>query len=197
MATGMTPLNVSQSLVPIFSGQNYEFWRVKMRTFCISQDLWDLVDNGSTEERQNELKELYKKDTKALLMLQQAVSNAIFPRIANATKSHEAWIILKQEFNGDSKELLNKEMQEEVAIVAEAEEEEEEGQINRTTKKLTMVTKQTSSSITKESNVVFVTNMATLKRAVGKRQNNKQILLKKRSKKAAHYAAYFRAEWCG
>nr|XP_029116370.1 uncharacterized protein LOC109506093 [Elaeis guineensis]XP_029116372.1 uncharacterized protein LOC109506093 [Elaeis guineensis] len=103
MATGMTPLNVSQSLVPIFSGQNYEFWRVKMRTFCISQDLWDLVDNGSTEERQNELKELYKKDTKALLMLQQAVSNAIFPRIANATKSHEAWIILKQEFNGDSK----------------------------------------------------------------------------------------------
>ena len=63
--------------------------------FFISQDLWDLVDDGYAEERQNELKELRKNDAKALLVLEQAVSDAIFPRVTNATKSHEAWIILK------------------------------------------------------------------------------------------------------
>ncbi|XP_073114122.1 uncharacterized protein [Elaeis guineensis] len=133
-------------------------------------------------EKQNELRKLRKKDAKALLVLQQAVSDAIFPRIVNTTKSHEAWIILKQKFHGDNKKLHNKEIQKKVAIMVEAEEEkeEEEGHIG-TMKKLITVKKQ--NPITKGSNAIFVTNMATLKKAVGKRQNNKQILLKNRSKK--------------
>lgn len=67
--------------------------------------------------------------------------------------------------------------------------EEEEDQIG-TMKKLTMVTKQTSNAITKGSNAIFASNMATLKKVVEKRQNNKQILLKKMSKKVIRFLPF-------
>ena len=89
-------VNLSQSLVPVFNGENYGFWSIKMKTIFISQDLWDLVENGYTDaEKSSEVKELRKKDAKALLVLQQAVTDTIFPRIANATKSKEAWVTLR------------------------------------------------------------------------------------------------------
>lgn len=108
-SNGMASLNLSQSIVPIFNGENYGFWSIKMRTLFISQDLWDLVENGYAEAKNSkvaekvDIKELRKKDAKALLILQQAVTEGIFPRIANATKSKEAWTILRQEYHGDKK----------------------------------------------------------------------------------------------
>ncbi|GKV51031.1 hypothetical protein SLEP1_g57708 [Rubroshorea leprosula] len=77
-----------------------------MKTFFVSQDLWDLVENEFAKIEKSpvaEVKDLWKKDAKALLILQQAVIDSIFPRIANATKSKEAWTILNQEFYGDDK----------------------------------------------------------------------------------------------
>ncbi|GKV09408.1 hypothetical protein SLEP1_g20916 [Rubroshorea leprosula] len=106
MASNSNSLNLSQSLVPIFNGENYVFWSTKMKTFFVSQDLWDLVENGFAETEKSpaaEVKDLRKKDAKALLVLQQAVTDSIFPLIANATKSKEAWTILNQEFYGDDK----------------------------------------------------------------------------------------------
>ncbi|KAK2976681.1 hypothetical protein RJ640_004282 [Escallonia rubra] len=38
--------NVSQPLIPIFKGESYEFWSIKMKTLFKSQELWDLVENG-------------------------------------------------------------------------------------------------------------------------------------------------------
>lgn len=73
-----------------------------MKTFFIAQELWELVENGFAENAMD-VRELRKKDAKALLVLQQAVTDPIFPRIAGATKSKEAWTILKQEFHGDNK----------------------------------------------------------------------------------------------
>ena len=43
--------NTTQSstiFVPIFKGENYDFWRVKMETYFSSQDLWDIVEEGFT-----------------------------------------------------------------------------------------------------------------------------------------------------
>ena len=83
-----------------------------MRTLFLSQDLWDLVENGYEEpgegahlsaQQRNELKENRKKGSKALLLIQQAVHESIFPRIAEATKSKEAWTILKNEYQGSNK----------------------------------------------------------------------------------------------
>ena len=34
--------------VPIFNGENFDFWRVKMETYFSSQDLWDIVEEGFT-----------------------------------------------------------------------------------------------------------------------------------------------------
>ena len=75
MSNGMTTLNLSQSMVPIFSGENYGFWSIRMRTFFISQDLWDLVendyaeaDNSKVTEKSTDFKESRRKDAKALLV---------------------------------------------------------------------------------------------------------------------------------
>ena len=40
---------VHQLSVPVFDGENYDFWCVKMKTIFLSLDLWDLVANGFVE----------------------------------------------------------------------------------------------------------------------------------------------------
>ncbi|KAK2967493.1 hypothetical protein RJ640_010134 [Escallonia rubra] len=106
MAASGNSVNFSQSLIPIFKDENFEFWSIKMKTLFKSQDLWELVENGYAdpdEENNNRLKENKKKDNKALLFIQQAVHETIFSRIAAATTSKEAWEILHKEFQGSSK----------------------------------------------------------------------------------------------
>lgn len=109
----MANTNGMNPLIPIFNGQAYEFWNIKMRRFFISLDLWDMVENGyaePTEEegrltpaQRNELKDNRKKDAKAFVALQQAVNDSIFPRIAGASSTKEAWNILKKEYQGTEK----------------------------------------------------------------------------------------------
>ena len=86
----------SQPLIPVFNGEKYEFWSIKMKTLFKSQDLWDLVENGYSEPDDDEarLKENKKNDSKALFFIQQAVHENIFSRIMGATTSKEAWRIL-------------------------------------------------------------------------------------------------------
>ena len=98
--------------IPIFNGENYDFWSIKMKTFFCSQDLWDIVDEGFTipedtstlnANQKKELKENKQKDSKALFFLQQAVEDSIFPRIMGATSAKDAWGTLKEEFQGSDK----------------------------------------------------------------------------------------------
>jgi 6-phosphofructokinase len=95
-----------------FSGENYEFWCIKMKTLFVSIDLWDIVKSGYqmpestsslTEAQQKELKENKSKDARTLGMIQSGVSETIFPRIMGATRAKEAWDILQEEFQGDKK----------------------------------------------------------------------------------------------
>ncbi|BBH00588.1 cyclic nucleotide gated channel 1 [Prunus dulcis] len=90
---------------------NYEYWSVQMKTLFISQDLWDIVEDGyeeqeiskagkETQEKQQTYKENKKKDAKALFLIQQGVSKNLFPRLLPATTSKQAWEILKIEFKG-------------------------------------------------------------------------------------------------
>jgi len=39
----------SGSLPPpsVFSGENYDLWAVKIKTYLRAQSLWDVVENGS------------------------------------------------------------------------------------------------------------------------------------------------------
>ncbi|CAL5331355.1 unnamed protein product [Camellia sinensis] len=117
-SSSITTFKYSPAGLPIFEGENYDFWSTQMRTLFISEDLWDLVENSYespqsqesswSEARKEKLKEHEMKDAKALYYIQQAITKTIAPRIMAATKSKEAWEILKNEFQGSAKVIVDK-----------------------------------------------------------------------------------------
>ncbi|CAN6717224.1 unnamed protein product [Malus baccata var. baccata] len=98
----------------IFSGENYEFWRIKMVTIFKSHGLWNLVEKGvktsdskknksegsSEDDGDEEMSAVLMQDAKALGIIQNAVSDQIFPRIANAESAKMAWDLLYGEYHG-------------------------------------------------------------------------------------------------
>ena len=103
-------VNSSQSSLPLFQGVGYDIWSTKMKTLFISQDLWDFVEKGyfKTGVSVDTLKELWKKDAKALFFIQQAVDESIFPQIVAATKSNDAWDALQNRYQDNAKVLTIK-----------------------------------------------------------------------------------------
>ncbi|KAC9449885.1 hypothetical protein E3N88_45811 [Mikania micrantha] len=97
-ATPLPPL-------PIFKGEGYEFWSIRMRTILMSQDLWEFISNGYNDEDNDRtrLREHKRRDARALSLIQQAVHDDIFSRIASAVTSKQAWSLLETEYQGDSK----------------------------------------------------------------------------------------------
>ncbi|KAM1099314.1 hypothetical protein TB2_005809 [Malus domestica] len=104
----------SEVRTPIFSGENYEFWRIKMVTIFKSHGLWNLVEKGvktsdskkkksegsSEDDGDEEMSAVLMQDAKALGIIQNAVSDQIFPRIANAELAKMAWDLLYGEYHG-------------------------------------------------------------------------------------------------
>ncbi|KAM2039756.1 hypothetical protein ACFX1T_013168 [Malus domestica] len=95
---------------PIFNGENFDFWQIKMKTIFHSYELWNMVESGyrapTKEEELREaerklLRENVVKDARALGIIQGVVSDQIFLRIATQESAKAAWDILKQEFVGD------------------------------------------------------------------------------------------------
>ncbi|KAL0339919.1 UNVERIFIED_CONTAM: Retrovirus-related Pol polyprotein from transposon RE2 [Sesamum radiatum] len=103
-----------QISVPIFSGQNYDYWAIKMKTYFQSQKLWEIVEEGvtlpedsstSSSAEKGKLENKKAKDSEALYYIQTAVADHIFPRISVATSAKEAWSILQKEYQGSAKTL--------------------------------------------------------------------------------------------
>ena len=77
-----------------------------MRALFTSQDLWEIVEDGFEEPvdenafndlaqaEKDFLKRNRKNDSKALFYLYQAVHESVFPRIAVAKRSKDAWYTL-------------------------------------------------------------------------------------------------------
>ncbi|CAL2276375.1 unnamed protein product [Prunus armeniaca] len=70
--------------VPIFNGENFNFWQIKMKTIFRSHELWEMVENGYkipvkeealTEAEKKLLREYAVKDARALGIIQGAVSD--------------------------------------------------------------------------------------------------------------------------
>lgn len=76
-----------------------------MITILKSRDLWELVSVGidTKETDQAKIKTLKKRDAHAMALIQKAVHDVLFSRIAAAQSSKECWEILKLEFQGDEK----------------------------------------------------------------------------------------------
>eukprot|EP00253_Pinus_taeda_P034594 PITA_34594 len=107
-----TSVGMFNTQLPQFNGKNYDYWAITMRALFASQDLWELVEygfeeptneeefNGLTQAEKALLKSNKKKDSKALVFLYQAVHENVFPRIAAAKTSKEAWQTLKTSYQG-------------------------------------------------------------------------------------------------
>ncbi|TYK28117.1 putative gag-pol polyprotein, identical [Cucumis melo var. makuwa] len=100
MSNNGNVMGTAQPLIPIFKGEGYEFWSIRMKTLLISQDLWDLVEQGYTDpDDEGKLQENREKDSKALVIIQQAVHDNVFSRIAAATTRDFETLMMK---NGES-----------------------------------------------------------------------------------------------
>lgn len=97
-------MSSAQTLIPLFKGEGYQYWSIRLKTLLKSQDLWELVEQGySTEDEEGKLKENRRKDAKALAIIQQDVHDNMFSRIAVVSTAKKAWAVLREEFHGDSK----------------------------------------------------------------------------------------------
>ena len=81
MAGPSIEMSIGNTQLPQFNGKNYDYWAITMRAMFVSQDLWELVEDGFTEpadeqafnaliqEEKDVLKNNRKKDAKALFYL--------------------------------------------------------------------------------------------------------------------------------
>lgn len=97
---------------PVFSGENYPIWSVKMKAYLKAYDLWEVVETGrdppplrdnATVAQMKQHSEECAKKFKALSCLHSAVSDVIFTRIMACESAKEAWDKLKEEFQGSDK----------------------------------------------------------------------------------------------
>ncbi|KAJ8750866.1 hypothetical protein K2173_016047 [Erythroxylum novogranatense] len=100
---------------PIFNGENYQLWAVKMQTYLQSFDLWDVVENDSevpsllphptTTQLKSHSEEKAKK-FKAKTCLYSSISEVIFTSIMACDTPKEIWDSLKNEYLGSEKTKL-------------------------------------------------------------------------------------------
>lgn len=99
-----TPVSLTQPCVSVFKGEDYGRWSLRMKTISRSQELWELVEKGICDgEDEVKQRENKKRDTKALCLIQQAVDGPILDQIAETETMHEAWEIVKKQYQGSSK----------------------------------------------------------------------------------------------
>lgn len=103
---------MKNQVIPIFDGEKYDFWSIKMTTILKTRKLWSVVEEGvgappaqmdetpETARARSLREEAMMNDTLTLQILQTAVSDHIFSRIAAASTSKEAWDALKEEYEG-------------------------------------------------------------------------------------------------
>ena len=94
--------SVVQPQIPMLLERNYDTWFIKIRTILRAQDLWEFVTIGYHEPADQSaklaltnaecvlLKENRKKDNKALGLIQQGLSQSIFPKISSVESSKKA-----------------------------------------------------------------------------------------------------------
>jgi gag-polypeptide of LTR copia-type/Domain of unknown function (DUF4219) len=91
--------SMNQSNIPRFDGENYNFWCIKMKTLLKSHGLWDVVETGVAGNDA----ESVKKDSRAMCLIQQGVSDVVFPKIAAATTTKDAWTNLSTSYEGNTR----------------------------------------------------------------------------------------------
>jgi hypothetical protein len=85
--------------IPEFNRSDYDYWCIKMMTFLIGKDLWEIVEMGYAEPEdwttltandrvaKNESR---KKNAQDLFHIQIALDKILFPRITGAKTAEDA-----------------------------------------------------------------------------------------------------------
>ncbi|GLT43009.1 hypothetical protein SLA2020_169860 [Shorea laevis] len=102
---------------PVFAGQNYTVWAVKMKAYLRAFELWEVVEtdrqpaplppNATLAQIKRHSEEVAKR-YKALTCLHSAVTDEIFSRIMTCETAKEAWDKLKVEFQETVKEFSDR-----------------------------------------------------------------------------------------
>eukprot|EP00253_Pinus_taeda_P002965 PITA_02965 len=96
-------------LVPEFDGNDYDYWCIKMLTFFIGKDLWEIVESGYEEpadwnaftaNERTTRKEARKKNAQALFHIQIALDKSLCPRMSGAKTAKVAWETLQEAYQG-------------------------------------------------------------------------------------------------
>ena len=98
--------------IPVFSGENYHIWAVKMKFYLRSQGLWNIVvsntdppalhANPTLAQIRAHEEEKMKKD-KAITCLHSGLADPIFTKIMDLETPKLVWDKLQGEFEGSSR----------------------------------------------------------------------------------------------
>lgn len=98
-----------QPPLPMFKGAGYERWSTKMKTLFRSQGIWKVIEKGVlTSGEASQIEESQKDDARALYLIQQAVDDSIFDRIAGVSSAKEAWELVQKLYQGTTKIYVSK-----------------------------------------------------------------------------------------
>ncbi|XP_074356422.1 uncharacterized protein LOC141696135 [Apium graveolens] len=102
----------SSIVPPVFDGNNYQTWAVRMEAYLDALDLWEAVvedyeihelfDNAMMAQFKAQKEKKIKK-SKAKACLFAAVSASIFTRIMSLKSAKEIWDFLKSEYKGNDR----------------------------------------------------------------------------------------------
>ena len=101
---------------PHFDGNNYAYWKVRMKVFLksINERVWNSVEYGwekpttPVSQWQISQKEAAAFNSKAMNAIFNAVSMEEFKRISNVEVAHTAWNILQNMHEGTKAVKINK-----------------------------------------------------------------------------------------
>ncbi|XP_019246312.1 PREDICTED: uncharacterized protein LOC109225960 [Nicotiana attenuata] len=105
-------MSFSQLAPPVFDGENYQLWAVRMETYLEAIDLWKAVEedydvlplpNHPTVAQIKSHKEKKTRKSKAKETLFAGVSATIFTRVMAFKSAKEIWDYLKEEYTGDER----------------------------------------------------------------------------------------------
>jgi len=97
---------------PIFDGENYQLWAVKMETYLDAMDLWEAVEedyevhplpNNPIVAQIKNHKERKSRKSKAKACLFAAISTTIFTRIISLQSAKDVWDYLKKDYARDER----------------------------------------------------------------------------------------------
>jgi len=106
----MTTTGIIPGNLPVFDGQGYEDWCVKMEAIFGFQEVEKIVKEGfpelpknATDDQTYAYRMNKKLDCKARVLLHQCVSMNIFQKISKATTAKQIWDVLKQAYGNVGK----------------------------------------------------------------------------------------------